>query len=136
MFAFAFGLTACGGGTQEAATVSGRWYTDAQVAEGKNLFQTYCAVCHGEAAEATTDWRETDENGNYPAPPLNGSAHAWHHPLPVLEQTIAVGGVPLGGVMPGFADTLDNEDSRMTIAYFQSYWSDETYARWEEINKR
>jgi hypothetical protein len=38
--------------------------------------------------------------------------------------------------MPGFADTLDRNEIRETIAFFQSFWPDETYERWAEINER
>ena len=129
-------LTACNSGTQGSATVPGRWYTAAQVADGKVLFQNHCAVCHGDSAAATADWRETNEDGEYPPPPLNGSAHTWHHPMSILERTIVVGGIPLGGVMPGFGETLNRDEAHATIAYFQSFWSDDIYARWEKINSR
>jgi len=129
-------LFGCGRDAPGDIAEPGRWYTAAQVAEGGNLFQTHCAVCHWESAAATADWRTTDENGLYPPPPLNGSAHAWHHPMPVLEQTIANGGVPAGGVMPGFRDTLDVNEVRATIAFFQSFWTDDIYESWNEINSR
>ena len=103
---------------------------------GRELYLTHCAICHGENAEATPDWRQTDAAGNYPPPPLDGSAHAWHHPLTVLERTITEGGISLGGVMPGFGQVLDSDDAHATIAYFQSFWPDEIYAIWSEINAR
>ena len=117
-------------------TVARRWYTVDQVAQGKLLFFNHCASCHGQSAEGTTDWRTTDANGIYPPPPLNGSAHGWHHSLASLQQTIAVGGAQFGGVMPGFAGTLSEAEARATIAYFQSFWSNDVYARWREINDR
>lgn len=118
-------------------TVTGRWYTAEQVAQGEVLFATHCASCHGEQAQGLAeDWRKTDANGNYPPPPLNGSAHAWHHALVVLEDTIAAGGADLGGVMPGFAETLSKDEAQVTIAYFQSLWSDDIYARWQEMDAR
>ena len=120
----------------DGETVSGRWYTAAQVANGSRLFQSHCSVCHGEFAAATPGWRTTNDSGDYPPPPLNGTAHAWHHPISVLEETIATGGVPLGGVMPGFREVLDDGEARATIAYFQSFWPDEIYERWDEINSR
>ena len=116
--------------------VPGRWYTASQVERGRVTFETHCATCHGQNAEGTSDWRKPDANGNYPPPPLNGSAHAWHHPLEVLERVIARGGVPLGGVMPGFSDALTQDEIRDTIAFFQSFWPDETYQRWANINER
>lgn len=129
-------LQACSGETPADATVPGRWYTAPQVADGKVLFQNHCATCHGESAQGTADWRKTNEDGDYPPPPLNGSAHTWHHPMPILERTIVVGGIPLGGVMPGFGETLNWDEAHATIAYFQSFWSDDIYARWEKINSR
>lgn len=120
----------------ESGKNSHRWYTQQQLELGQSLFLTHCAVCHGERAEATTEWRKTDTNGDYPPPPLNGSAHAWHHPLSVLENSIAVGGIPNGGVMPRFAETLGKQEIRATIAFFQNFWSDDIYARWLEIDSR
>lgn len=127
----------CGNPERPASIDSGRWYTAEQAEQGHALFQMHCASCHGDQAQGLADdWRKADAQGNYPPPPLNGSAHAWHHPLAVLETTIKEGGIPLGGVMPGFADRLSDHEMRLTIAYFQSHWSGEIYARWQEINNR
>ena len=130
-------LAACGPADPAAPTVTGRWYSADQVEQGAGLFQTHCASCHGENAEGLADdWRKTDSNGNYPPPPLNGSAHAWHHPLAQLKQTIAEGGVPYKGLMPGFASTLSDDEADAIIAHFQNYWPDETYRKWREIDQR
>jgi mono/diheme cytochrome c family protein len=109
---------------------STRWYSAAQVERGQTVFANNCATCHGPQAAATPDWKTPMDNGKYPAPPLNGSAHAWHHSLSVLRRTVAQGGVPLGGWMPGFQSRLRAEDRDAAIAYFQSLWSDEIYAAW------
>ena len=119
-----------------ASTTEGRWYTTQQLENGKVVFMTHCATCHGAKAEATPDWRETEPDGNYPPPPLNGSAHAWHHSLDALRTTIRAGGVPFGGTMTGFGDTLTNAEILAAIAYFQSFWSDEIYVRWRAMNAR
>lgn len=112
-----------------------RWYTERQVAQGREIFIRHCAVCHGKDAAATPNWRRPDAAGNYPPPPLNGSAHTWHHPLPVLRETIQQGGAPLGGVMPGFAGKLSEQETDAVIAWFQSLWSDEIYQAWYRIAK-
>ena len=109
-----------------------RWFNQAVVDYGAGLFQQNCAVCHGANAEGTSDWKKTDANGNYPPPPLDGSAHAWHHSIPQLVRSIKEGGIKLGGVMPPFADKLSDQDVLAVIAYFQSRWPDETYTRWHE----
>ncbi len=128
------GLVACNPERPGPDAVDGRRYTPEHVDLGRSLFSTHCANCHGASAEGTADWRKADANGNYPPPPLNGTAHAWHHPMPILEQTIAVGGDPFGGVMPGFAEMLSEDEARAVIAYFQSFWPDDIYARWQEID--
>lgn len=112
-----------------------RWYVAEQAERGKTVFATNCAACHGNNAEATSHWKTLDTNGNYPPPPLNGSAHAWHHPLMILGRTIYHGGAPVGGQMPAFKDQLSETDIVDVIAHFQSYWPDDIYQRWLEIEK-
>ena len=115
-----------------------RWYSAEQVIHGNKVFQQNCAMCHGVNAEATPDWKQTDANGNFPPPPLNGTAHAWHHGLDVLREQIREGGAPVGGVMPPFKQVLNAEEIDQAIAYFQSKWSDELYEKWAnhfEVNQ-
>ena len=111
-----------------------RWYEPEQVAAGRQVFADNCAQCHGDAAQGLVeDWRQRLDDGSFPPPPLNGSAHAWHHPLSVLLQVINEGGVPLGGQMPGFADQLNEKEKLAAIAFFQNFWSDEIYASWQQM---
>ena len=114
----------------------GRWYSQAQVGRGNALFQENCASCHKPDASGTPNWRETDAQGKYPPPPLNGTAHAWHHPLSVLRRTVRVGGVPLGGTMPGFGEKLNSREVDEILAWVQSHWSDEIYRIWYERNEQ
>ena len=111
-----------------------RWFNQDVVDYGSSLFQQNCAVCHGVNAEGTKEWKKTDENGNYPPPPLDGSAHAWHHSIPQLARSIKEGGIKLGGVMPAFGDKLSNQEVLAVIAYFQSKWPDEVYKVWHDRN--
>jgi hypothetical protein len=97
---------------------------------GTLLFQQHCAGCHGNNAQATPNWKQTDANGHYPPPPLDGSAHAWHHDLPLLQKTVREGGQKLGGQMPPFASVLNAAQIDSVIAYFQSHWTDELYSKW------
>jgi len=115
---------------QSLAAESNRWYSDEQLAQGETLFRQYCAACHGQNAEATPDWKIADDNGKYPPPPLNGTAHAWHHDLDLLRRTVREGGTKLGGQMPAFEGKLDPAQIDSVIAYFMSKWPDETYQRW------
>lgn len=111
-------------------SLPGRWYSAEQVRQGEEVFKQYCARCHGSQAEGTRDWKKALPDGSYPPPPLNGSAHAWHHSLSVLRRSINNGGIPLGGTMPGFGSTLDSKQVDSAIAFFQSKWSDEIYDIW------
>ncbi len=113
-----------------------RWYSEVQVAQGQRLFQANCARCHKADASGSSNWRTMDESGKYPPPPLNGTAHTWHHPLSILRRTVRMGGVPLGGSMPGFGDRLGVEEIDAILAWVQSNWPDEVYAAWNENNLR
>ena len=135
MLVFTLILTGCG--QQQAAETAQapgqRWYTSVQVERGAPLFRQNCAACHGNEAQGLSeDWKQPLPDGNYPPPPLNGSAHAWHHPLRVLQRTIQHGGAPVGGQMPAFGQKLTEEEQLAIIAWFQEKWSDEIYALWYE----
>ena len=133
---FLLTASACTPNAPEQATVLGRWYTAAQVEFGESLYQVHCAACHAADGSAIVGWRQLDTSGHYPPPPLNGTAHTWHHPLEMLDDTIANGGVAFGGVMPGFAESLSSEERLAVIAWFQSLWPDEIYERWNAIEER
>ncbi len=113
--------------------VTQRWYSQAQVSEGKKLFVTHCASCHGRKAEGADNWIKPDAQGFYPPPPLNGTAHSWHHPYPHLVKTIREG---TSGKMPPWKNVLTDEEISQTIAYFQSYWPDRAYQLWLQRHKR
>lgn len=119
-----------------ANAASERWYSAEHVEQGQKVYEANCATCHGTDAEGVINWRERDANGNLPPPPLNGTAHAWHHPIPVLVNQIK-NGTPVGmGTMPGFSDQLSDNDITSVIAWLQSRWPDEIYTTWLDINQR
>ncbi|PLY12704.1 MAG: cytochrome C oxidase Cbb3 [Sedimenticola sp.] len=141
------GLAGCGNEQGATATIDKpaapaqrppieRWYSQVQVARGNALFQENCASCHKPDASGTPNWRETNAEGKYPPPPLNGTAHAWHHPLSILRRTVRMGGVPLGGTMPGFGNKLNSGQVDYILAWVQSHWSDEIYRVWHERNEQ
>lgn len=114
--------------------VAPRWYDEAQVARGNKLFQANCAECHKPDASGSPDWKQTNAEGKLPPPPLNGTAHAWHHPMPLLQQIVRNGGIPMGGSMPAFKDKLTEEQKTAVLAYIQSLWPEELYLAWKERN--
>ena len=104
----------------------------AQITRGARLFTQYCAQCHGAQAQGTSNWRQRGNDGKFPPPPLNGSAHAWHHPLAALRHTIKNG----GPTMPAWKDTLTDQQIDDIIAWFQSRWPDDIYQTWAEMDQR
>lgn len=129
-------LAACDPREPGSATMPGRWYTQAQIETGRLLYTDYCAVCHGADGSATADWRSPGADGHYLPPPLNGTAHTWHHSLELLESTIENGGVESGGVMPGFGASMSMDQRLSIVAYIQTWWPEEIYAKWDEIDRR
>ncbi|GAA3929075.1 cytochrome c [Litoribacillus peritrichatus] len=115
---------------------NGRWYNHQQVTWGRSVYDKYCINCHNSKAVGTFKWKQPLEDGSYPPPPLNGTAHTWHHSLPVLLRTINDGGIHMGGKMPPFKDVLTDEEKLAVISYFQSFWSDEVYGRWSKRNSK
>jgi len=116
------------------AAGAARWYEPAQAERGRALYATHCAVCHGAHGEGQPDWERRDAMGFYPAPPLDASGHAWHHPLAQMLATLETGGGPFGGTMPSFSDVLDEASRRDVLAWMQTLWPDEIYAQWAAIN--
>lgn len=93
------------------------------VALGKSVFDKNCKICHGKAAQGLTkDWKKPLDDGSYLPPPLNGSAHTWHHSPKLLLNTINEGGAKLGGVMPAFKDKLNEEEKLAVLDYLYSLW--------------
>lgn len=103
-----------------------------QLKQGKLLFQQNCAACHGSSAESVANWKERNNDGNYPPPPLDGSGHTWHHSPQLLKKTIKQGGIQNDGVMPPFGSLLNEADMESIIAYFQSKWPDRIYRSWAD----
>lgn len=112
---------------------TGRWYTQAQMVQGAQIYLTHCASCHGLKAEATPEWIKPDAQGLYPPPPLNGTAHAWHHPFSQLKRTINEG---TSGKMPAWKDRLSDLEVDAVIAWFQSLWPDRGYQLWQRRHKQ
>ena len=135
-------LTACSGEDQEGAssgtnepkteTATSRWYSAESVSRGDAIFAQFCAGCHGKVAQGSFTWRQRGADGTFPPPPLNGTAHSWHHPIRGLSAQIKFGAPGGNGTMPGFSQGLSDQDVTDVIAWFQDKWPDEIYAAWLE----
>ena len=113
-----------------------RWYSGGQVERGASVYAAHCVACHGPNAEGTENWRQRGADGKFPPPPIDGSGHAWHHPMRVLGAQIKFGAPGGKGSMPGFADKLSDAQIIDVIAWIQSKWPDKIYAAWAEIQQR
>lgn len=107
-----------------------RDFDEAQIKRGEHVFQANCENCHGKNAEGTTDWRTPNADGKFPPPPLNGTAHAWHHSTAVLKKTILKGGPPEISSMPAWEGILTEQQVDDVVVWIKSLWPDEIYSTW------
>ncbi len=115
-------------------------YTDtAAVARGAQVYEGYCATCHGARLQGQDNWRKRDAEGYLPAPPHDDSGHTWHHSDDQLLALTWHGTAQLvgGGYkshMPGFKDTLSQDDVLAVLAYIKSTWPDAVIKQHNAIN--
>jgi mono/diheme cytochrome c family protein len=107
-----------------------------KIKRGEAVYHANCASCHGPNGEATPGWRTPGADGRYPPPPLDGSAHAWHHSTETLEKMIREGSPGPGG-MPPWDGKLTNQQIDDVIVWIKSLWPDDVYEVWfKEIEQK
>jgi len=100
--------------------------TPGSVALGEDVFTRVCAECHGTNAEG---------HAFPPAPALDGSEHAWHHPDVQIRDWIKNG--KFGPVpTPALGDRVTEAEIDAVIAYIKSLWSEGQRSSQESINQR
>lgn len=107
-----------------------------QLALGEQVFRQHCVACHGNEAQGDANWRKRDADGHYPAPPLNGTGHAWHHSTEALIDVIRDGSPAGQGKMPAWAGKLSEREIAAVVAWFQSRWPQPVYDAWYEMQQR
>ena len=113
----------------------------AEVALGQTVYQEACASCHGANLEGQPNWRMRLDNGRLPAPPHDATGHTWHHPDPLLFEITKQGVeafAPEGyeSDMPGFADSLSDEEIWAVLAFIKSSWPPAIRDRQAAITRR
>ena len=94
------------------------WYDKEDIAVGKSLFDKNCVVCHGANASGTVaNWRDKMSNGKMPPPPLNGTAHTWHHKPELIDKIIQEGGETYGKSYKGWMPA-SNPDYTLELQNF------------------
>jgi mono/diheme cytochrome c family protein len=103
-----------------------------QVARGKAVYDLHCGSCHGARLEGQSNWQAKLPSGRMPAPPHDPSGHTWHHPDAVLFGITQYGLVPgkyappgYQSDMPGFGQTLSDDEIWAVLAYIKSHWPPE-----------
>lgn len=115
---------------EEPRNLAARKLAPEKIQRGEDVYRANCASCHGPNGEATPGWRTPGPDGRYPPPPLDGSAHAWHHSTETLEQMIREGSP--GGGMPAWDGKLTNQQIDDVIVWIKSLWPDEVYDIWHK----
>lgn len=99
---------------------------------GARLFQQHCAQCHGPEAQGHPDWQTP---GVVAAPPLNGTGNDWKRSraelLAVIQNGVSRGGV---AVMPAWKGRLSEPEIADVMAWFQTLWPPEVYAKWQRTH--
>tara|TARA_R110002072_G_scaffold58955_3_gene149883 strand:+ start:898 stop:1401 length:504 start_codon:yes stop_codon:yes gene_type:complete len=124
---------------------SGPTFADASdrvlVADGKQVYATACASCHGVNLEGQPNWRSRLPDGRLPAPPHDETGHTWHHPDALLFAVTKFGGArnaPAGFVsgMPAFEKQLSDRQIWAALAYIKSRWPRQVAARQARIDRQ
>jgi mono/diheme cytochrome c family protein len=92
-------------------------HTAANIADGKRLFETNCALCHGPAGLGN------GEAGKALNPPPANIAVNIKRRMATdgyVYWTIAEGGAPVGSQMPPFKDVLKKDEIWKTILYLRT----------------
>jgi len=81
---------------------------------GEQLYQSTCVACHGANGEGYA-------NEAMPAPAVNGSEHAWHHPDEQILGLIANGGPN----MPAIGAAWTQEEREAVWIYVKHWWPED-----------
>ncbi len=103
---------------------------------GASIYNQNCATCHGANLEGAPDWETPNEDGSYPPPPLNSSAHASQHSDSSLLNTVTNGrGAGKIASMPPFGGQLSETEIQAVIEFVKSTWEVEDLNQQQLLNQ-
>lgn len=108
--------------------------------QGKAIYSSHCAACHGASLQGQPDWRQRLPNGRLPAPPHDKTGHTWHHPDAILFDMVKNGLVPgktappgYESDMPAYGTVLTDEEIVAVLAYIKSSWPPKVLEAQKEV---
>lgn len=101
-----------------------------EVAQGRQIYEQYCAACHGWQGEGAANWKKPDKKGEMPPPPHDETGHTWRHSDAMLFKMIAEGWRhPFNKsdwlTMPAFEEQMTAQEIQSVIDYLKTLWTDE-----------
>lgn len=103
------------------------------VAQGKKIYATHCASCHGVNLEGQLNWREKGVDGLYPAPSHDDTGHTWRHSDNYLIKSVKYSFAEKTN-MPAFNKILTDDEVIAVLVFIKSHWSLKNQAFQEEQN--
>jgi S-disulfanyl-L-cysteine oxidoreductase SoxD len=99
----------------------------AAVLEGKKLYASHCAGCHGRKLQGQLLWQVQDEFAGRRAPAHDQTGHTWQHADEDLFAMTKFGRfattpAAAKSYMPAYAQNLNDDQILATIAYIKATW--------------
>ena len=134
-----YAVLIAGGATALTVFVARHGRSGDSIEHGRTVYEARCAACHGAKLEGQPDWRHLNAMGRLPAPPLDGTGHAWRHSDAELAHIIASSVLDIAGPgyetdMPAFGKDLSKADIRALVAFIKSRWSSNIQAAQAFLN--
>jgi mono/diheme cytochrome c family protein len=97
------------------------------VKEGKQLYASHCASCHGRRLQGQLLWQVQDQFVGRRAPAHDQTGHTWQHSDEDLFYMTKFGRfrttpASVKSYMPAYAQSLGDEQILATIAYIKATW--------------
>jgi mono/diheme cytochrome c family protein len=110
---------------------------DTLVDQGRVVYATSCASCHGSEGSGDPNWRVRLADGSLPPPPHDATGHTWHHADGLLFRIVTNGAAEYGtGNMPAFGDSLTDQQIHAVIEFLKTLWGPEERAVQSRVSEQ